>query len=226
MPLAQAPRACAVWGPTAITLAGIRVRHGRVPCAIAAAAASQSRARLASGWPAGCAMAWTVRWRELTTSHRPRRLPRHHARLPVLRQHPVGFCASPTRPPMRWPPAVLLAAFVGTGASFLAFATAGCQTPRPAQHCLPEQRPLLSGRPHRRHRNADLLCFVLMCLWPAQGSHGLGTTASRCVVRSDHRHPAVGRVAGCWRPETDGTRCIRCKVMLRRPDQWHAGLSP
>ena len=65
------------------------------------------------------------------------------------------------------PAAVLLAAFIGTGSSFLAFAA------------LAEKRGLASaGHPHKgifylgglTEATETLICFTLMCLWPAQFS--------------------------------------------------------
>ena len=63
------------------------------------------------------------------------------------------------------PAAVLLAAFIGTGSSFLAFAA------------LAEKRGLASAdHPHKgifylgglTEATETLICFALMCLWPAQ----------------------------------------------------------
>jgi phosphatidylglycerophosphate synthase len=63
------------------------------------------------------------------------------------------------------PAAVLLASFIGTGASFLAFAV------------MAERRGLTAGDQPRKglfylggltEGSETLLCFVLMCLWPGQ----------------------------------------------------------
>ena len=88
------------------------------------------------------------------------------------------------------PAATLLAAFVGTGSSFLAFAV------------LAERRGLTSDDYPRKgifylggltEATETLVCFVLMCLWPQH--FALVGLRLRVDVRHDHRHPARRRVA-------------------------------
>ena len=95
--------------------------------------------------------------------HRARRLPRHLARLRVLRRDPAGLRGSGARRE-RLAAAVLLAAFIGTGTSFLAFAV------------MAEKRGLKStAYPSKSfyylggltEGTETILCFLAMCLWPA-----------------------------------------------------------
>jgi phosphatidylglycerophosphate synthase len=88
------------------------------------------------------------------------------------------------------PAAVLLAAFLGTAASFLGFAV------------LAERRGLTSAAHPRKgiyylggltEASETLICFVLMCLWPgwfAQWAYGF---AAMCAVTT------VTRIAAAWR---------------------------
>ena len=86
--------------------------------------------------------------------------------------------------------AVLLAAFIGTGSSFLAFAV------------LAERRALAStAYPHKgiyylgglTEASETLICFVLMALWPAQFAAFAYGFAALCAVT------IVGRIAAGWR---------------------------
>jgi phosphatidylglycerophosphate synthase len=85
--------------------------------------------------------------------------------------------------------AVLLAAFMGTGSSFLAFAV------------LAERRGLKSeAYPHKglyylgglTEASETLLCFVLMCLWPAQFVWFAYGYAALCGLT------IVGRLSAGW----------------------------
>jgi phosphatidylglycerophosphate synthase len=86
--------------------------------------------------------------------------------------------------------AVLLAAFVGTGSSFLAFAV------------LAERRGLASAAyPHKgffylgglTEATETLACFVAMCLWPAQFALLAYVFAAACGLTM------VARIAAGWR---------------------------
>ncbi len=88
------------------------------------------------------------------------------------------------------PAAVLLAAFIGTGSSFLAFAV------------LAERRGLAStAYPHKglyylgglTEASETLICFVLMALWPAQFAAFAYGFAVLCGLT------IVGRLAAGWR---------------------------
>jgi phosphatidylglycerophosphate synthase len=88
------------------------------------------------------------------------------------------------------PAAVLLAAFIGTGSSFLAFAI------------LAERRGLASDvYPGKgfyylgglAEATETLLCFVLMCLWPAQFAWWAYGFALLCAPT------IVSRIVGGWR---------------------------
>ena len=88
------------------------------------------------------------------------------------------------------PAAVLLAAFIGTGTSFLAFAA------------LAEKRGLKSlAYPNKglyylgglTEASETLICFVLMCLWPAQFALFAYGFAALCGLT------LVGRLLAGWR---------------------------
>ena len=87
------------------------------------------------------------------------------------------------------PAAVLLAAFMGTASSFLAFAV------------LAERRGLQSADyPHKglfylgglTEASETLICFVLMCLWPAHFANLAYGFAALCGLT------VVGRLAAGW----------------------------
>ena len=87
------------------------------------------------------------------------------------------------------PAAVLLAAFMGTGSSFLAFAV------------LAERRGLESSAYPRKglyylggltEASETLICFVLMCLWPAQFAWWAYAFAALCALT------IVGRLWAGW----------------------------
>ena len=87
------------------------------------------------------------------------------------------------------PAAVLLAAFMGTGSSFLAFAV------------LAERRGLESSAYPRKglyylggltEASETLICFVLMCLWPAQFAWWACGFAALCALT------VVGRLWAGW----------------------------
>lgn len=87
------------------------------------------------------------------------------------------------------PAAVLLAAFMGTGSSFLAFAVVA------------ERRGLKSTVYPRKgmyylgglaEGSETLICFVLMCLWPAQFAWWAYGFAALCALTS------VGRLWAGW----------------------------
>jgi phosphatidylglycerophosphate synthase len=102
---------------------------------------------------------------------------------------PLAFAvASPTERAL--PAAVLLAAFMGTGASFLAYAT------------LAERRGLRSDAYPRKgffylggltEASETVLCFVLMCLWPQWFAWWAYGFAAMCAVT------IVTRLAAGWR---------------------------
>jgi phosphatidylglycerophosphate synthase len=88
------------------------------------------------------------------------------------------------------PAAVLLAAFIGTGSSFLAFSL------------LAERRGLKSSDyPHKgiyylgglAEASETLLCFALMCGWPQHFAWWAYGFAAMCAVTT------VGRIASGWR---------------------------
>ncbi len=88
------------------------------------------------------------------------------------------------------PAAVLLAAFMGTGSSFLAFAV------------LAERRGLHSSDYPAKglyylggltEASETLLCFVLMCLWPAHFAWWAYGFAALCALT------VLGRLAAGWR---------------------------
>jgi phosphatidylglycerophosphate synthase len=88
------------------------------------------------------------------------------------------------------PAATLLAAFVGTGSSFLAFAV------------FAERRNLTSGDYPRKgifylggltEASETLICFVLMCVWPQHYAWWAYGFASMCVMT------IVTRLAAGWR---------------------------
>ncbi len=87
------------------------------------------------------------------------------------------------------PAAVLLAAFMGTGSSFLAFAA------------LAERRGLKSSAFPRKglyylggltEASETLICFALMCLWPAQFAWWAYGFAVLCALT------IVGRLVAGW----------------------------
>ena len=87
------------------------------------------------------------------------------------------------------PAAVLLAAFMGTGSSFLAFAV------------LAERRGMESSAYPRKglyylggltEASETLICFVLMCLWPAQFAWWAYGFAALCALT------VVGRLWAGW----------------------------
>lgn len=87
------------------------------------------------------------------------------------------------------PAAVLLAAFMGTGSSFLAFAV------------LAERRGMESSAYPRKglyylggltEASETLICFVLMCLWPAQFAWWACGFAALCALT------VVGRLWAGW----------------------------
>jgi hypothetical protein len=88
------------------------------------------------------------------------------------------------------PAAVLLAAFIGTGSSFLAFAV------------LAQKRGLKSqAYPHKglyylgglAEATETLVCFVLMCLWPRYFALWAYGFAALCGLT------ILGRLAAGWR---------------------------
>src|SRR5262245_21523757 len=106
---------------------------------------------------------------------------------------PLAFAiADPA--PRALPAATLLAAFVGTGSSFLAFAV------------LAQRRGLTSDASARKgffylggltEASETLICFALMCLWPQHFAWWAYGFALMCVVT------IVTRVAAGWRAFAD-----------------------
>ena len=88
------------------------------------------------------------------------------------------------------PAAVLLAAFVGTGSSFLAFAVLAERRGMKSA-AVPAEGHLLSRWPDGGHR--DAVCFALMCLWPthfAWWAYGFATLCAMTIAT---------RIVGGWR---------------------------
>jgi phosphatidylglycerophosphate synthase len=102
---------------------------------------------------------------------------------------PLAFAVSD--PPSRaLPAAALLAAFIGTGSSFLAFAV------------FAERRGLRSEAYPRKglfylgdltEASETLICFALMCMWPQAFAWWAYGFAALCAIT------IVGRVAAGWR---------------------------
>ncbi len=102
---------------------------------------------------------------------------------------PLAFAVSDPAH-MALPAAVLLAAFIGTGSSFLAFAV------------LAERRGLKSEAYPAKgifylggltEGTETLVCFALMCLWPAQFAWWAYGFAALCALT------IVTRIVGGWR---------------------------
>jgi phosphatidylglycerophosphate synthase len=108
---------------------------------------------------------------------------------------PLAFALSDP-PAHALPAAVLLAAFIGTGSSFLAFAV------------LAERRGLKSDDYPQKgiyylggltEATETLLCFVLMCLWPRHFALWAYGFAALCTVT------IATRLVGGWRVLGDGS---------------------
>jgi phosphatidylglycerophosphate synthase len=81
------------------------------------------------------------------------------------------------------PAAVLLAAFIGTGSSFLAFAILAERRGLSASAALPDKGFFYLGG--LTEATETLACFVLMCLWPAQfaaWAHGFAVLCAVTIV--------------------------------------------
>ncbi|WP_420550207.1 CDP-alcohol phosphatidyltransferase family protein [Litorivicinus lipolyticus] len=105
---------------------------------------------------------------------------------------PIGFALAD--PANALAAAVLIASFVGTGASFLAFAkfaeARGIQHPNFAYKGLYYLNGLAEG-------TETIACFVLMCLLPQHFVLLAGIFATICLVT------AVNRIVGGWRSLRD-----------------------
>jgi phosphatidylglycerophosphate synthase len=88
------------------------------------------------------------------------------------------------------PAAVLLAAFVGTGASFLAFAALAAQRGLKSVTFPNKGLYYLGGL---TEATETLICFALMCLWPQHFAVWAYAFAAMCAVT------IVTRIAAGWR---------------------------
>lgn len=88
------------------------------------------------------------------------------------------------------PAAVLLAAFAGTGSSFLAFAILAARRGLASDAYPAKGFYYLGGL---TEATETLACFVLMCLWPAQFAWWAYGFALLCLVT------VVSRIVGGWR---------------------------
>jgi phosphatidylglycerophosphate synthase len=88
------------------------------------------------------------------------------------------------------PAAVLLAAFIGTGSSFLAFAALAAERGMKSA-ALPDKGIYYLGG--LTEATETLLCFVLMCLWPQHFALWAYGFAAMCAVT------IVARLAAGWR---------------------------
>jgi phosphatidylglycerophosphate synthase len=91
------------------------------------------------------------------------------------------------------PAAALLASFIGTGASFLAFAALAARRGLPLQPSAgapPKGLHFLGGL---AEAGETLLCFALMCLWPAWFAPLAWGFAALCAVAT------LGRLRQGWR---------------------------
>ena len=94
------------------------------------------------------------------------------------------------------PAAVLLAAFIGTGASFLAFAVLA-ERRGLASAALPDKGFFYLGG--FTEATETLLCFALMCLWPAQFAAFAWGFAVLCVLTTVTRLVGGARLLGAPR---------------------------
>ncbi|MEP7280542.1 MAG: CDP-alcohol phosphatidyltransferase family protein [Rubrivivax sp.] len=102
---------------------------------------------------------------------------------------PVGFAlADPAVNAL--PAALLIASFVGTGSSFLAFAVLAERRGLPANAAYPSKGLHYLGG--LTGASETLLCFTLMCLWPAQFAPFAFVFAALCALTT------VTRIVGGW----------------------------
>jgi phosphatidylglycerophosphate synthase len=94
------------------------------------------------------------------------------------------------------PAAVLLAAFIGTGSSFLAFAVLA-ERRGLASAALPDKGFFYLGG--FTEATETLLCFALMCLWPAQFAAFAWGFAVLCVLTTVTRLVGGARLLGAPR---------------------------
>jgi phosphatidylglycerophosphate synthase len=103
---------------------------------------------------------------------------------------PVGFAlADPAANAL--PAALLIASFVGTGSSFLAFAVLAERRGLPANAAYASKGLHYLGG--LTEASETLVCFALMCLWPAQFALFALVFAALCALTT------VTRIVGGWR---------------------------